>query len=175
MIVLKSIANGYNKVLGATSRIAAALIIALFVLICIQVFARLLPVPPVLWTTDFAIYCLVFLGFLGMAHLLRRGAHVAIDVLVDALPPVAGNIISIIVCLIGVATTVFVGYIALDVTINQFVRGVFVNAALFNMPKWILLAIIPFGLWMSCIEFIVLIFQHFKKLLFPEAAAKENN
>lgn len=173
MYALKAIAKGYNKVLGATNKIAAFLIIVLFVLICIQVFARFLPVPPVLWTTDFAIYCLVFLGFIGMAFLLRKGAHVAIDILVEALPLKAGHIVSIITCIIGAATSVFVAYIALDVTISQFTRGIFVNAALFNMPKWILLSVIPFGLWLTVIEFIVLMRKHFMELLRPGKAVNE--
>jgi len=165
MPIFKAIAKGYNKVLSTTFAISGYLILAIFVLICIQVFSRYLPVPPLLWTTDIAIFCLVLLGFIGMANLLRKGAHVAIDILVDHLPLRTAETIGIIVCVIGAITTVITAYVALDVTINQFERGVFLSGSSFNMPKWILLAIIPFGFFSTFIEFVVLIREHFLKLL----------
>ena len=167
MSVLKSIARGYNKLLSATNVIAGFILIALFVLICVQVFARLLPITAVLWTTDLATYCLIILGFIGMAFVLRKGAHVAIDILVEVLPVRVGQVIGVITCVIGAVTTIYVAFAAIDVTMSQFERGVYITASMGNVPKWILLAFIPFGLSMTFIEFIVLIRKHFLGVIRP--------
>jgi len=169
MFVLKAIAKGYGKLLDVTNVIAACLIILLFVMICFQVFMRYLPTHPVLWTTDIAIFCLIILAFIGMAYLTRKGAHVAIDILVDSMPPRAAEIVGVIVCLIGAATTAYAAYVALDVTINQYSRGILFSITSFNMPKWILLTIIPFGFATTLIEFVIMIRKHLLRAIHPDA------
>jgi TRAP-type C4-dicarboxylate transport system permease small subunit len=160
MKILKAIAKGYNIVLENILKLMGIVIIVLLVIVCLQVFARYLPIPPILWTTDLAIYCLLALGFLGIGWLLRKGAHVAIDIVVEALPVKGKNLVGVVTSLTGAATTFIVIYYSLLVTTNQFERGIFITGSVFNMPKWILLAFIPIGFFFAFIEFLVLLRSH---------------
>jgi TRAP-type C4-dicarboxylate transport system permease small subunit len=157
MRILKTIAGGYNKVLNSLCHIAGGLIIFLLLIVCLQVFARILPIPPVLWTTDFAMYCMIALGFLGIGWLLRKGAHVAIDILVDLLPFRLKNFIGAAVAIIGAFSSGWIVYYGISVSVNQFQRGVFTLGSLFNMPKWILLIFIPIGFFFAVVEFTVML------------------
>jgi TRAP-type C4-dicarboxylate transport system permease small subunit len=166
MKIFNKIAKTYNIVLEHIPKVMAGVILALLVIVCIQVFARYLPIPPVLWTTDIAMYCLIVLGFLGIGWLLRKGAHVAIDIAVESLPFRGKHMIGMLTSVIGAVTTLIVACFAGFVVTNQFSRGIFVTGSLFNTPKWMLLVFIPIGFAFAFIEFVALFRGHmlaFKK------------
>jgi len=77
-------------------------------------------------------------------------------------------VIGIITCVIGAATTCFIAFTAIDVTISHIERGVYLTASFGSMPKWILLVFVPFAMSMTFIEFIVWIRKHILGLIHPE-------
>lgn len=164
MKIFKGIMNGYNRLLDVICDFGAVLIVVMFLAICLQVFARLLPIPPVLWTTDVAMYIMIILGFLGLGALLRKGAHVSIDVLVNAMPNKAKYTVETITSVVGALSCAVVAYFGILVMVNQIQRGVFVGGSLFNMPRWILTAFIPIGFSFAFIEFIVIISKNVIKI-----------
>ena len=63
-----------------------ALISAMAVLVFANVLARYLLNFSIIWVEELTRYMMVWVGFLGSGLVLRLGAHVAVDVLQDALP-----------------------------------------------------------------------------------------
>lgn len=63
-----------------------ALIGAMAVLVFANVLARYLLNFSIIWVEELTRYMMVWVGFLGSGLVLRLGAHVAVDVLQDALP-----------------------------------------------------------------------------------------
>lgn len=162
MKVFRMIAKGYNKVLAAINQLMGYIILFLFVIVCVQVFARLLPIPPVMWTTDIAMYCMIVLAFLGMGYLLRTGAHVAIDLIVSKMPPKAANITGVVTSAIGAVTTAVLMVFSAMLTVNHLERFVKLPGSVWQMPRWVLSIVVPIGFAFTLIEFIVLICRYAK-------------
>ncbi len=84
MEVLKKIKRVLDLVLET---LVAASMAALVLVVVWQVFTRFVMNSPSNWTSELAIFLLVWVGLLGASVALNRGAHLGIDYFVMKLPP----------------------------------------------------------------------------------------
>jgi len=54
------------------------------------------------WSDELASYCLLWMGFLGLAYTLNTGAHIRINVFIDRMSPVLRRYVEISIWIIGV-------------------------------------------------------------------------
>ena len=74
--------------LAAATRVAVTVLMAAMTVDCILgVFFRYVVQDALTWTEESARYLMIWMGFLGMGLAVREGGHVAVDLLVNALPP----------------------------------------------------------------------------------------
>ena len=107
---------------------------------------------PTVWAYAVASYALCPMIFLAMPEMTRRGAHIAIEYLLDALPakyrrPLGWTVTlaTALVCLMG-------AWITGAETWRQYAQGIETVLA-FAVPKWWVSIFVPYGLLSSAIYF----------------------
>ena len=116
-----------NKLCGGLEWVCKALMVIIFLVITfsafMQVFSRNLMSGSWKWTDELCRFCLVWLAFISAAVGVRKGAHLAIDVVVGLLSPPIRRFLSaagmFLIAGFGLFL-VFQGYILSSNTINQF-------------------------------------------------------
>ena len=78
---------------GAAARLVAAAVGVMFVVVVAQVFYRYVLNAPLVWAEEAARYLLVFTTFAGASVAMRRGAHIAVALVVEAMPPGARRVV----------------------------------------------------------------------------------
>ena len=76
--------------------LAAVSLIVLITITFSGVIMRYFLNNPFVWLEEVQIWCFIWLVFLGAGAAFRSGSHVAIDVVVDLMPPIMKNIIEIL-------------------------------------------------------------------------------
>lgn len=145
---------------NAGAIVAGCMFVSMMILVCLDVVMRYLVKNPFGWVVEVCEYQLLYVTFLGAPWLLRHDGHVRVDVIYHFLwdrakdrLQLATNILGGLACL---ALFVF-GCIS---TWDALVRGTPVINTL-NVPKWILLWVIPYGSLMLFIEFCRKIYEYF--------------
>lgn len=123
-----------------------------------EVVARYFLAAPTVWAYAVASYALCPMIFLAMPEMARRGAHIAIQYLADALParyrrPLAWTVTlaTALVCLMG-------AWITATETWRQYVQDIETVLA-FRVPKWWVSIFVPYGLLSSAIYFLRRLFE----------------
>jgi TRAP-type C4-dicarboxylate transport system permease small subunit len=75
-----------RALINLTSALVAGLTALMVSVVLLGVFTRYFLNDPLAWTEEAARYTLIWLSWLGGGLALRRGAHIAVEFLLDALP-----------------------------------------------------------------------------------------
>lgn len=77
--------------------------LAMTLIILIQIFFRFVIYRPVPWSEEAARYLMIWLGMLGSVVALRKGRHIGVTILVDALPEKLSRVLLLVVrlCMVG--------------------------------------------------------------------------
>lgn len=153
---MKSIYNAlnsaYDKLTQGIVVLLSVCVLAVIFLITIQIVSRMF-FTPVLWTTDIANCLMVALGFLGSGWLLRQDGHVGIDLLYCNLSRKKQLMLSLVTSTLGTVTSMVLVYVGFKVSYSQFLRGVIIVTGGWDIPKFIVLVMIPIGMVFVTIEF----------------------
>ncbi len=71
--------------------------IAMTIIILIQIFFRFVIYRPVPWSEEAARYLMIWLGMMGSVVALRKGRHIGVTALVDALPVRISGVLAYVV------------------------------------------------------------------------------
>lgn len=134
--------RGLDRVIDALAVIAAVLICALAIMICIDVVGRKPGWYTLPWTYEFAEYALYLVTFFGAPWVLRSGDHIAIDLIVQQLRPKARRRAALATHLTGAVVCGLLTYFACRVWWTSFRENVNIHATLV-FPEWILLSVAP--------------------------------
>ncbi|MEM9013085.1 MAG: TRAP transporter small permease [Pseudomonadota bacterium] len=134
-------------------RLAGAALLLAVALYVFEVVARYLFDAPTTWSGEAVQYALAVLIFGALPDVTRRGAHVAIDIVPEALPPGARHWLGRANHLIGATATAVAGGIVAGEALRQFERGLMTNAA-HPIPRWWLTALIALGLISAALHFL---------------------
>ncbi len=84
MNALKRVDGG---IVTATSWLVAYLTLQMTLVVLLGVFTRYVLNDALAWIEELARYTMIWLSWLGGGLALRRGAHIAVEFLIDAMPP----------------------------------------------------------------------------------------
>lgn len=154
--------SSLNKVINAINFtmkhvlniIMAVLTIAVFA----QVIFRFFLESPLAWTEELAIYCLVWLTFLGAAYAMSLKAHIGVSFLTDLFPLRIRQIIYVIATLAGLAfylLLVIQGYALMNQSMQQL-------SPVLGIPMGFVYAVIPISGLFLMMNVIVLFMKDFK-------------
>lgn len=152
-----------EKLLNFMAFIAGFLLLFVTFSIGYTIFSRAVGLSSPVWIVQFNEYALLWITFLGTAWVLARDKHVSIDLLVGRFSyrkksyfRLFHGILGTIVCL------VFLWY-GSWVTFEQFRRGV-IDVQAVDVPKFLILMIIPIGFLFLVIQFMRQFFKTLKDL-----------
>jgi len=124
--------------------LAIAILVACGVLICIDVALRYAFNRPLVGGVEIVEYALVYITFLGASWAVPRGAHIDIDVCVQAMPKSWQRVCAFLSNVISLGVAVVLMVFGASVTWTSYIRGAFKPTTL-EIPTWIVLLIIPIG------------------------------
>jgi C4-dicarboxylate transporter, DctQ subunit len=144
----------YDRLIDGLAYLAVVLLFAIMVAIGLDVAARYFLGQPIGWVFEFVQHSLLCILFFGMAWLTREGGHVAIELLLDALPFGIRRGMVVFAMATAGATSAFIAYWALLITIDNYRRGV-ETIGIYPIPRYWLLGVIALGLGLTAIAFFI--------------------
>lgn len=124
--------------------LAIAILVAAGILICVDVLLRYAFNRPLLGSIEIIEYALVYITFLGASWAVPRGAHIDIDVCVQAMPKSWQRICAFLSNFISLGVALVLMVFGGSVTWTSYIRGAFKPTTL-EIPTWVVLLIIPIG------------------------------
>lgn len=122
-------------------------------LYCFEVAMRYGLGAPTTWSGEVIQYALAVMIFCALPDVTRRNAHVAIDILPEALPPRISWWVARGCALLACLACGVAGWIVAGEALRQFERGLMTNAAN-PIPRWWLTAVIAVGFTSSALHFL---------------------
>lgn len=108
---------------------------------------------PTTWSGEAVQYALAVMIFCALPEVTRRNAHVAIDILPEALPPRVALWLGRVTALIAVGACGVAAWIVAGEAARQLERGVMTNAAN-PIPRWWITAVIALGFGSAAMHFL---------------------
>jgi C4-dicarboxylate transporter, DctQ subunit len=142
----------YDRFVDALAYVAVVLLFAVMVGIGLDVAARYFLGNPIGWMFEFVQHSLLLILFLGLPWLTRQREHIAVDIVVDAVPRPVRRLMLILGCVVSAAIC---GYLAAWSAIgatDNFARNV-VTDGIYPIPRGLLIAAIALGLGLTALEF----------------------
>lgn len=134
-------------------RLAGAALVLAVILYVFEVIARYLFDAPTTWSGEAVQYALAILIFCALPDVTRRSAHVAIDIVPEALPDNARDILAGFNSLVAALATGVAAWIVAGESLRQFEKGLMTNAAN-PIPRWWMTAFIALGLASASLHFL---------------------
>ena len=134
-------------------RLAGAALMLAVALYGFEVIARYLFDAPTTWSGEAVQYALAVLIFCALPDVTRRTAHVAIDIVPEALPDQPRRLLGRVNNLIATLATGVAAWIVANESVTQFAKGLMTNAAN-PIPRWWITAFIALGLASSALHFL---------------------
>ena len=130
-----------------------AILVAVGVLICIDVGLRYIFNYPIVGGIEIIEHALVYITFLGASWAVPRGAHIDIDVAVQAMSSFWQKVCALLSNLISLGVAVVLTVFGTGTTWIAFSRAAFKPTTL-EIPTWIVLIIIPIGCALLALRFL---------------------
>ena len=108
---------------------------------------------PTRWSNEVVAYALSLGMFLALPEVTRRGGHIAITAIFDALPPTARARLGRVVAFASAAVCLFVAWICLQTTI-QHVTRYDMTVGVTPIPKFWLSMWLPYGFGSAGLHFL---------------------
>src|SRR3954447_22142320 len=132
------------RIENALGGVAIAVLAGCGMLICVDVAMRYVFNRPTLGGIEIVEYALVYITFLGASWAVPRGAHIDIDVCVQAMPKFWQRICAFLSNFISLSVAIVLMVFGASVTWTSYMRGAFKPTVL-EIPTWVVLLIIPIG------------------------------
>lgn len=134
---------------------AASLVVAFLALsVGSEVVVRNLGLPAFGWTLEMCEYGLLVVSFLGAPWVLRRHDHISVDVLVRHVSPVTRRSLLTIADILSALACAVLAYYATMAAFDAYAKGSLIFKYLV-VPQWIVLSVLPLGMTLLVIEFLL--------------------
>jgi TRAP-type C4-dicarboxylate transport system permease small subunit len=142
----------YDQILDYTSIVAGILVAYMMLSVTYEVIVRYLG-RPTMWVQEFAEISLLYITFLALASVARKGAHVKMDAIFRQLKPRVQSFLSIVYSVICVIISFVFLWYGSQVTWSYFERGLS-EKTMMELPIGPILIIIPIGGLLMLIQFL---------------------
>ena len=142
-----------GKLHAGLAILAGLLLIFITVSICVSIVLRALGLQSPLWSVQFNEYSLLWITFLGAPWLLRRGGHVALDIVTRRLSARGRRIMARVHAVVGFLVCGALAWISVTVTADHYLRQV-MDVRAVDVPKHLILAVVAVGFILLALEFL---------------------
>ena len=143
---MRAFEAAYGRLLGALAWIACALVLAMTLMICADVFLRNVRIVPgvagLAWANEISEAMLFLVTLLTAPWLLSRGQHIRVDIVLRAVPPLVGWIFEWIVDVLAFACCAVIMYYSARAAWASYAAGSLSIKTLIT-PEWWLLSVLP--------------------------------
>jgi TRAP-type C4-dicarboxylate transport system permease small subunit len=167
LLTLKRI---FDRILDAALVAAGALFVFLFFVILADVLSSYLWNYSLTWSIEVSEYILAFATFLGAAWLLREDGHIKFDLVLQFLSPKMKTLFDWISSLLGIFISLVITVYSVITVMEQYTKGIHTESLL-KLPKAVLLAIIPVGMSLLLIQFVIRFLQRSGELFSKNQAS----
>ena len=133
-----------DYILTILAVLAGLLLLFITFSIAYTIFARFLNIPGPVWAVQFTEYSLLWMTLLGTAWALKRHKHVSVDLITSRLSAKTKIYYDLAHGVMGIAVSGVLCWYGTIITWGQYQRGV-VDIQVVDMPKYLILLIIPVG------------------------------
>ena len=158
-----------NLVTDIAAGISGVLVCVLVVMITVSVLLRYYFQLSVGWSTELGEYFIYIIAVLGAPWVLRKDAHVVVDVVVNLLPPKIRRWVDVVVNLLGALIGFALLYYSGLATCENYIKGTLVIRVM-PIPRYLLLLFIPV---MSVLVSLQFLHKFWQGLTSPPAAREE--
>lgn len=151
--MIKLLIKLLDKVCRLCAVIAAILLLFVTFSIAYSIITRQMGLGSPIWIFQFNEYSLLWITFLGTAWLLAEDKHVQICLLTNVLGKRVNKILEISHSLVGFGLCGVLAWYGFFSTQSHFARNVIDTQAV-DVPKWIILVVIPFGFVLLSLQFL---------------------
>ncbi|MGA0056668.1 MAG: TRAP transporter small permease subunit, partial [Burkholderiaceae bacterium] len=135
--------RGMSRVCDAMALVAALCLATATVVICWMVLYRTLGYSTS-WELELGVFLMVCSLFLASPYTLKTKGHVGVDLLSVYLPPATARTLTAITLVVGLAATLFLGFLGLEFALDSFLKGERTESV-WAPYKWPLYATMPIG------------------------------
>lgn len=153
MSVQKKALKTVDRIIEGMAWIAGLLLLFMMFSICYEVILRYFNFRPPTWVTEITEYILLYVTFLGAPWVLKEDGHVKVDIVISRLGLRARKTMDILTSIFGMGVCCVLVWFGTNVTLDHYQRNIPVIKAL-EVPKFLLLGIIPIGSAILIIQFI---------------------
>lgn len=119
-----------------------------------------------IWQTEFAVYLLIFVTFIGGAYGLKRGSHVRVDLLLEALPRRASAVVKLVASLLSLLVIAVVLWKSSGMWWHATTEG-WGSGTAWNPPLMYPYAALPLGMLLMALQYVVLVARDVREFLTP--------
>jgi len=161
--VVRAIDRATNRVTSATGLISAVFLLLIALFVFANVVSRFIGQPlPFLFSMT--CYSMVVFTFIGASYGLREGVHVRVELLRAHMSEQTNAALDILIYLIALTFFVILGRFGAVWAIDNYVFGVTSTDAVLKFPQWIVVAMVPLGCLLLCVQSLKLIISGIRNL-----------
>lgn len=143
----------WDALLDGLGFVVAVVTAAMTLAVVYEVVARYFFNRPTIWAVDFTEYALLYVTFLGAPWVLRKGAHIRIEILTERLGPRPRLALAALVSLLGAGVSAVLMWQGVEVTWEAYSKGQAMLKA-WRVPRWVLILPIAAGSLLLTLEFL---------------------
>lgn len=156
---LKILVRIYEGFISGLVYVSVALILFMLLCICASVLLRQTPYA-LGWELEASEYILILITFFGTGWLMRTGGHTRVDMLPNVFKGRTQDLYNGFSYSVVAAVCLALLLIGIDTTWDAFAAGI-QQVKVYTFPKWILIAVIPFGCIFLLVESVKLAIRNF--------------
>jgi TRAP-type C4-dicarboxylate transport system permease small subunit len=161
-----------DRILSAMFAFAGILLLFAMIIISVGVASRYLFDRPIGWAIEVVEYSLLYIAFLTAPLVLRKGAHVRMDLIFSRLGPRLQKILDLITSTLSTIVCFILFWFGVRVTWDLFRTG-YTTPTVLEVPKFMVIAIIFVGFGILFILFLIRTYNIFSNWKAPGSGKKE--
>ena len=144
----------FERLVLSLAWLAAVLFTVAGIMLTYEVMARYFFVRPTVWAAELSQLCLIWGCLVAMAWLLSARRHIAVDAVIQLLPPSVQRWIEAAAMLVVAAFSAMVTWKGWSIFLDSFERGR-TTGSLLDLPSWIVELAVPLRLALLFIQALI--------------------
>ena len=136
----------------------------LTILVFIDVVLRYFFSKSIFIADEMSIYFMIYVAFLGAAMTMKNGAHIKVDLLYKRLPQKARKWLDVVTMILGTIICFIMTY-QCTMWVRYTYKTNFISPSILETPMWIPMSVIPIGLFLWSLQYIVESMKAVKSLI----------
>ena len=149
---MRYLVKGYDAVILGMAALAAFLMAAMMVVICLDVLLRNLGYQSSAHFFTFTEYALLMVPCMGAPWLVREKGHIYVEILLMSLGERARARMTVAIGLVCIALCLILAWYGFGITWQNFVQAE-KDVRSLDMPRWMIVMWIPVGFFLMAVEF----------------------